>query len=104
MMRMRPAQHGHGGSGSGGSTGSADFAGGATARSSRARAMLALNASYSASQRVRKRIEEAFGWMKTIAGQRKTKFRRVDRVGWAFAFALASAYGAHHPLAFRYPF
>lgn len=59
--------------------------------------------SYSASQRVRKRIEEAFGWMKTIAGQRKTKFRRVDRVSWAFAFALASAYGAHHPLAFRYP-
>lgn len=46
--------------------------------------------SYSTSQRVRKRIEEAFGWMKTIAGQRKTKFRGVDRVGWAFAFAAAA--------------
>lgn len=45
---------------------------------------------YSASQRVRKRIEEAFGWMKTVAGQRKTKFRGVDRVGWAFAFAAAA--------------
>jgi transposase len=45
---------------------------------------------YSASQRIRKRIEEAFGWMKTIAGLRKTKFRGVDRVGWAFAFAAAA--------------
>jgi len=45
---------------------------------------------YAASQRIRKRIEEAFGWMKTIAGQRKTKFRGVERVGWAFAFAAAA--------------
>ncbi len=45
---------------------------------------------YSASQRIRKRIEEAFGWMKTVALQRKTKFRGVDRVGWAFAFAAAA--------------
>jgi hypothetical protein len=30
---------------------------------------------YSISQRIRKRIEEAFGWMKTIGGQEKTKFR-----------------------------
>jgi len=45
---------------------------------------------YSASQRVRKRIEEAFGWMKTVAGQRKAKFRGIDRVGWAFAFAAAA--------------
>jgi hypothetical protein len=29
---------------------------------------------YAVSQRVRKRIEEAFGWIKTIAGQDKTKF------------------------------
>ena len=42
------------------------------------------------SQRLRKRIEEAFGWMKTIALQRKTKFRGVDRVGWSFAFAAAA--------------
>ena len=39
----------------------------------------------------RKRIEEAFGWMKSVAGQRKTRFRGVERVGWSFAFA-ATAY------------
>ena len=38
---------------------------------------------YSVSLRIRKRIEEAFGWIKTVAGQRKTRFRGLDRVGWA---------------------
>jgi transposase len=42
---------------------------------------------YAISQRIRKRIEEAFGWIKTVAGQDKTRFRGVDRVGWAFTFA-----------------
>ncbi|MCG2633292.1 IS5 family transposase [Bradyrhizobium sp. WYCCWR 13023] len=46
---------------------------------------------YAASQRIRKRIEEAFGWIKTVAGQEKTSFRGRDRVGWAFTFA-ATAY------------
>ena len=41
---------------------------------------------YVASQR----IEEAFGWIKTVAGQDKTKFRGRDRVGWAFTFAAAA--------------
>jgi transposase len=45
---------------------------------------------YAVSQRIRKRIEEAFGWIKTVAGQDKTKFRGVDRVGWAFTFAAAA--------------
>ena len=36
------------------------------------------------SQRVRKRIEEAFGWIKTGAGLRKTRHRGTDRVGWLF--------------------
>jgi transposase len=45
---------------------------------------------YAVSQRIRKRIEEAFGWIKTIAGQAKTKFRGTDRVGWAFTFAAAA--------------
>ena len=36
---------------------------------------------YAASQRIRKRIEEAFGWIKTIAGQ-ESRFRGRDRVGW----------------------
>jgi transposase len=45
---------------------------------------------YGASQRIRKRIEEAFGWIKTVAGQDKTKLRGRDRVGWAFTLAAAT--------------
>ena len=45
---------------------------------------------YVVSQRIRKRIEEAFGWIKTVAGQEKTKFRGLDRVGWAFTFSAAA--------------
>jgi transposase len=45
---------------------------------------------YAISQCIRKRIEEAFGWIKTVAGQEKTKFRGRDRVGWAFTFAAAA--------------
>lgn len=46
---------------------------------------------YQISQKKRKRIEEVFGWIKTIALQRKTRFRGLDRVGWMFTLA-ASAY------------
>ena len=45
---------------------------------------------YASSQRLRKRIEEAFGWIKTIAGQEKTRFRGIARVGLAFTFAAAA--------------
>jgi transposase len=45
---------------------------------------------YAASQRARKRIEEAFGWMKTIAGLRQTKLRGLAKVDWAFTFAAAA--------------
>jgi transposase len=45
---------------------------------------------YAVSQRLRKRIEEAFGWIKTVAGQRKTLFRGVGRVGFAFTLAAAA--------------
>jgi transposase len=45
---------------------------------------------YAVSQRIRKRIEEAFGWIKTVAGQDKTRFRGRDRVGWAFIFSAAA--------------
>ena len=48
------------------------------------------HAGYAVSQRIRKRIEEAFGWLKTVGGQEKTKFRGVARVGWAFTFAAAA--------------
>jgi transposase len=46
---------------------------------------------YAISQRKRKRVEEVFGWVKTIALQRKTRFRGLERVGWMFTLA-ASAY------------
>ena len=45
---------------------------------------------YASSQRIRKRIEEAFGWIKTVAGLRKTKLRGLDKVDWAFAFSAAA--------------
>jgi len=48
------------------------------------------HAGYAISQRIRKKIEEGFGWIKTIAGQEKTKFQGRDRVGWAFTFAAAA--------------
>ena len=45
------------------------------------------HAGYAVSQRIRKRIEEVFGWIKMVAGLEQTKFRGCDRVGWAFSFA-----------------
>ena len=48
------------------------------------------HAGYATSLRIRKRIEEAFGWIKIIGGQRKTRFRGLDRVGWAFTFCAAA--------------
>ena len=45
---------------------------------------------YAASVRIRKRIEEAFGWIKTVAGMRQTKLRGRDKVDWAFTFMTAA--------------
>lgn len=45
---------------------------------------------YAISQRLRKRVEEVFGWMKTIGLMRKTRHKGVDRVGWMFVFAAAA--------------
>src|SRR5262249_25884496 len=45
---------------------------------------------YVISQQKRKRVEEIFGWVKTIAGLRKARHRGVARVGWMFTFALAA--------------
>jgi len=44
---------------------------------------------YAISQQKRKRIEEIYGWLKTVAGLRKTRHRGVARVNWMFTFALA---------------
>ena len=48
------------------------------------------HAGYAASLRIRRRIEEAFGWIKAVAGQDKTRFRGVSRVGFAFTLAAAA--------------
>src|SRR6266446_668472 len=45
---------------------------------------------YAISQQKRKRVEEIFGWLKTVAGLRKTRHRGLARVGWMFTFALAA--------------
>ena len=45
---------------------------------------------YAISQQKRKRVEEIFGWLKTIGGLRKTRHRGLERVGWMFTFALAA--------------
>ena len=45
---------------------------------------------YAISQQKRKRVEEIFGWLKTVGGLRKTRHRGVERVGWMFSFALAA--------------
>jgi transposase len=45
---------------------------------------------YLISQQKRKRIEEIFGWLKTVAGLRKTRHRGLAKVGWMFIFALAA--------------
>lgn len=45
---------------------------------------------YQVSQQRRKIVEEVFGWMKTVGGQRKTKYRGLWRVGWIFTFAAAA--------------
>lgn len=46
--------------------------------------------SYSVSQRKRKRVEEIFGWLKTVGMVRKTRHRGLPRVDWIFTFALAA--------------
>ena len=44
---------------------------------------------YAVSQQKRKRVEEIFGWMKTVGLLWKVKLRGVRRVGWLFTFAAA---------------
>src|SRR5499433_2124984 len=47
-------------------------------------------ASYRLSQKKRKRIEECFGWLKTIALLRKVRHRGTLKVDWIFTFACAA--------------
>lgn len=48
------------------------------------------HAGYTVSQWKRKRVEEVFGWLKTVALLRKTRQRGVFKVGWVFTFAAAA--------------
>src|SRR5229473_403721 len=48
------------------------------------------HAGYGISQKKRKRIEESFGWLKTIALMRKVRHRGIHKVGWVFTFAAAA--------------
>jgi IS5 family transposase len=44
---------------------------------------------YRISQRKRKRVEEIFGWIKTVGLMRQTRHRGLERVGWMFTFTAA---------------
>jgi len=45
---------------------------------------------YVVSQRLRKRVEEIFGWMKTIGPMRQTRIRGIRRVDWMFVLSAAA--------------
>jgi transposase, IS4 family len=42
------------------------------------------------SQRARKRVEQVFGWLKTVAGLRKVRWRGCEKVGWMVTLAAAA--------------
>jgi transposase len=48
------------------------------------------HAGYRVSQVIRKRIEEANGWIKEVGGMAQTKLRGVKRVEWMFVFRAAA--------------
>jgi IS5 family transposase len=48
------------------------------------------HAGYGVSQCKRKRVEEIFGWLKTVGLLRKTRHRGRARVSWMFIFSLAA--------------
>lgn len=48
------------------------------------------HAGYAISQRARKKIEEVFGWLKTVAGLRKLRHRGTARVDWIVTLACAA--------------
>ena len=48
------------------------------------------HAGYRLSQIMRKRIEEANGWIKEVGGMAQTKLRGVKRVEWMFVFKAAA--------------
>jgi hypothetical protein len=61
-----------------------------TNRRSAIDARTARHAGYAVSQRKRKRVEEAFGWMKTIGLLRKLRHRGGPKVDWIFRLTAAA--------------
>ena len=59
-------------------------------RSSRIDGRTTKEPGYDVSQNKRKRIEEIFGWMKTVGGLRKLRYRGKRRVNWIFLFCSAA--------------
>lgn len=47
------------------------------------------HATYALSQKLRKKVEEIFGWLKTIGNLRQTRHRGRERVAWIFTFTAA---------------
>ena len=45
---------------------------------------------YRVSQKKRKRVEEIFGWLKTVGGMRKLRHKGLEQVNWMFTFAVAA--------------
>ena len=62
----------------------------AKGRRSRIDARTTRHAGYAVSQVKRKRIEEIFGWLKTVALLRKLRHRGRSTVEWIFTFAVAA--------------
>jgi len=61
-----------------------------TARASAIDGRTTRHPGYAVSQVKRKRVEEIFGWLKTVALFRKTRHRGAARVGWLFTLATAA--------------
>ncbi len=54
------------------------------------------HAGYAVSLRIRKRVEEVFGWMKTVGDFRRTRYRGLERTGLA-GYLVATAYNLVRP-------
>jgi transposase len=61
-----------------------------TVRRSRIDARTTRHPGYAESQKKRKRVEEVFGWMKTVGLMRKTRHRGRPKVDWVFTFTAAA--------------
>ena len=61
-----------------------------TGRSSAIDGRTSRHPGYAISQRLRKRVEEIFGWIKTVGNLRKTRHRGIERVSWMFTLTAAA--------------